>query len=550
MDLAAVIKGGERPRVPPAGALQRSPVAVASRGVYLVLTVVTLLGLGLRLYQLGAEGLLPDEGISIQRVRDGHWDYLRPLYFLVLWLWIHVGDSEAMLRLPSALMGAMCIPLVFVMGQRLFTPRAGLIAALLIAVSPLHLNHSQEIRMYSQMTLLATASWFFFWALLEESSARNFLAYGAATLGTLLTQPISLFLVVAQNVFLLIWWRRHRRLATWWLLAQGAVVLVALPFLREMAVQIPAFAQDWTSVHASPGLRDVVQLVSEFSFWKRSLYYNDTFPVARQIYYLLFLSAIALMAGVPLLMRKRAEQATLVLVWFGVPVLCAFAASHTVVNIWQSRYLLYVLPAYALLLGFGVDGLMERVRAGWIGLVLTGAIITASLAINARYYTQSVREDWHGLFAYLRTQRQPRDAFGVYTDQAGPAFGYYYARTFGDDPPPRDGDKPRLDVKRATNRDDPAAAAGRGIMGTGGQDWRPLLLQPRVFRELTPEELKKLFAELPPDRPRYWLILTHHDHRGGDSIKRYVDEHYEVLARPSFQYIEVLLFQPHKTHGA
>src|SRR5262245_42333986 len=150
MNAAAVVSGEEQPRMPPAGAPRRSPVGLGQPSIWLALLVVTLLGLGLRLYQIGTEGLLPDEGISIQRVRDAHWDYLRPLYFLVLWLWIRLGDSVAMLRLPSALMGAGTIPLVYLIGQRLFTPRAGLIAALLVAVSPLHLNHSQEIRMYSQ----------------------------------------------------------------------------------------------------------------------------------------------------------------------------------------------------------------------------------------------------------------------------------------------------------------------------------------------------------------------------------------------------------------
>jgi len=544
MDAATAITGEGRGSVAPASALKRSPIALSGRGLWLTLALVTLLGLVLRVSQLGTEGLLPDEGISIQRVRDSHWDYLRPLYFLVLWLWIRIGDSEAILRLPSALMGAATVPLVYLIGQRLFTPRAALIAALLVAVSPLHLNHSQEVRMYSQMTLLATASWYFFWKLLDEGEPRHFVAYGAATLGTLLTQPISIFLLVAQNVYLLLWYRRHRRLATWWLLAQAGVVLLALPFIREMAVQIPAFAQDWASVHESPGLRDLVQLLSEFSFWKRSLYYLDAFQAARLIYYALFLGALALLAAAPLLFRERAEQASLVLVWLVVPVLCVFAVSHSVVNIWQSRYLLYVLPAYALLLGFSVDGLMERFRAGWVALALAVAVAGASLAIDARYFTQSVREDWHGLFAYLRTQRRPDDGFGIYTDQAGPAFGYYFARTFG-----ASGKKQPVDVKKATHRDNPGAAPSLGIAGIGGEDWVPLMLQPRVFRELTPAELQKLFAELPPRRPRYWLVLTHHEHRGGESIKQYVEEHYQVLARPSFRYIDVLLFCPRPTRA-
>src|SRR5262249_12330255 len=140
-----LIKAQERSSSPPGGKPSGPGGQAVSKGLWVALALLTLAGLGLRLYQIGAEGLIPDEGISIQRVRDFHWDYLRPLYFLVLWLWIHLGDSEGILRLPAALMGAATIPVVFFLGQRLFSPRAGLLAALFVAVSPLHLNHSQEI---------------------------------------------------------------------------------------------------------------------------------------------------------------------------------------------------------------------------------------------------------------------------------------------------------------------------------------------------------------------------------------------------------------------
>jgi hypothetical protein len=245
-------------------------------------------------------------------------------------------------------------------------------------------------------------------------------------------------------------------------------------------------------------------------------------------------------------MRRRAPQVTLVLFWFGVPLLCGVAVSHTVVNIWQARYLLYILPAYALLIGFSVDRLAQGLL-GRPALLFAAAVALASLAINARYYTETVREGWHDVIAYLRDHRRPGDGFGVYADQVGPAFGYYYERELGDGRPggapaaaPRENRPDATQVAAAASR----AAPGTGIPGTGGEDWVPLLLQPRVFRDLKPAELRALFAQLPPKRPRYWLVLSHHEHRGGDSIQRYAQEQYHVLERREFQYIELMLFKP------
>ena len=52
-----------------------------------------------------------------------------PGYLTLLYLATNVlGDSEAMLRLPSALAGTLWIPAMFLLGRRLFGPEEGLIA--------------------------------------------------------------------------------------------------------------------------------------------------------------------------------------------------------------------------------------------------------------------------------------------------------------------------------------------------------------------------------------------------------------------------------------
>ena len=56
----------------------------------------------------------------------------------------------------SALVGALTIPLAYALGKELFGKAQGLIAALLLALSAVHLNYSQDLRPYSMLVFLTT----------------------------------------------------------------------------------------------------------------------------------------------------------------------------------------------------------------------------------------------------------------------------------------------------------------------------------------------------------------------------------------------------------
>ncbi|WP_238613390.1 glycosyltransferase family 39 protein [Candidatus Oscillochloris fontis] len=123
--------------------------------------------LALRLYHLDAQSLWLDEGSSWQVANLPWADLLRdlvspsaayPLYHLLLKLWIMLaGDSEAMLRLPSALAGAAAVPVIYLAG-RVGNPHARLAplaSALIAMVGPFPLWYAQEAKAYSLLLLAA-----------------------------------------------------------------------------------------------------------------------------------------------------------------------------------------------------------------------------------------------------------------------------------------------------------------------------------------------------------------------------------------------------------
>ena len=130
---------------------------------FLLLGIVALGGF-LRVYQIGSKGLWLDEAFSVwlgwQPVGEMlGWlmriDQHPPLYYLLLHFWMALGDDAAAVRALSALLGTLTIPVVYLLSRRLADDddKVGLLAALILAVSPFHVRFAQEARMYTLLTL-------------------------------------------------------------------------------------------------------------------------------------------------------------------------------------------------------------------------------------------------------------------------------------------------------------------------------------------------------------------------------------------------------------
>jgi len=129
--------------------------------LYLIPGLILLAAFGLRVYHLDAQSLWYDEGYSLYLARLSLpeatlWttrDVVPPLYYYALHFWIGAaGNSEFAARLFSACLGVLALPLGYRIAARWFDRRAGRLALLLLALSPLYVWHSQDARMYMPMT--------------------------------------------------------------------------------------------------------------------------------------------------------------------------------------------------------------------------------------------------------------------------------------------------------------------------------------------------------------------------------------------------------------
>ncbi len=199
-----------------------------------------LLAFALRVYALGVRELNFDEVASVfiaARGPLGLLDYLRgairehpPFYYLLLSLWMPlVGQSEFAVRFLSVIIGMVTVAATYLLVQRTVNQPVALLTAFLLALSPFHIRASQDARMYGLLALCSLLSIFIFirllppWGGKREGQTRWWGLFWLATGLGMFTHYYMAFVLLAEDLFLLLNWRRYRHLWPRWLAAHVAL---------------------------------------------------------------------------------------------------------------------------------------------------------------------------------------------------------------------------------------------------------------------------------------------------------------------------------------
>lgn len=224
---------------------------------HLALMALVILAFALRAVSLERQSLWYDEGVSAY-LTTLPWDALTrwtaddiqpPLYYYLLKLWCAAaGRSEGALRWPSVFFSTLTVPLAAVLGRRLFSRRAGLIAGLLFALSPLYIWYAQEARNYAMLMFLTLLSSTLLYSAWVEKGARPawgiWLAYALATSAALYTHYFAWFMLLFHGLFVLLVWRMERRPAKALLHPAASWMLVGLSFLPWLPFLLTRYRVD------------------------------------------------------------------------------------------------------------------------------------------------------------------------------------------------------------------------------------------------------------------------------------------------------------------
>jgi 4-amino-4-deoxy-L-arabinose transferase-like glycosyltransferase len=196
----------------------------------------------LRFAGLGVQSYHHDEVITAMRVIPGSFGRMLhevrvsesnpPLYYVLAWGWAKLfGRAEFDLRALSALFGVATVPVAFLIGRRLASPRAGLILAAFVAVNPMLIWYSQEARSYALLVFFAALSFYFFLRALEEARGRDLALWALSSSLALASHYFAVFPVAIEAAWLLVSLRAFWRLVLPALAAVGAAGAALLPLL-------------------------------------------------------------------------------------------------------------------------------------------------------------------------------------------------------------------------------------------------------------------------------------------------------------------------------
>lgn len=387
--------------------------------------LLAFLALALRLYGLSDKPFWYDEIITLERaslplaelvidaLRNNHF----PTYFWLVGPFASADLAEWTLRFPSAVFGAVGVLFVTLLAAEVGGLRAGLVAGLLMTLSPFEVQYGQEARAYTLVSSLVLVA---IWGLIRiaqrpeaavlalrrpEALRGAWATYALGTTGALVVQNLAAPWLFVSNLAMLAIIRRSASqrsgLLRNWAWTQAVILLFWLPALVAMLLTnkgaslsklgwIPKATWEtiWSTVSAVYLFR--ISDLMTFALLPTSL---PGFGVGVAV--LALLGAWRLKADPVLLM-------TLGLAFLAMPI------TISVISVFQPvllpRYLMWSTGPFFVLAGIGAAALPARIFPLVVGVVAVGGAVSLS-----PYYTSETKPRWDQAAAYLTANARVAD---------------------------------------------------------------------------------------------------------------------------------------------
>jgi hypothetical protein len=440
------------------------------------LVLVVLIAFGLRLWRLDTQELRGDEVFgyflsvqTIPEIIDATLDLEEPhpvASYMVEHVWLSwAGHSEFALRFPGVWFGVLGVAVTALLGQLMglgVIPVVG--AALLIAASPYTIWHSQDARMYAMSLALTAASSAAAWSWYKGQGWRAVAAYVLTTVLALHTHYYAIFIVAAQNLFVLadafvtglvqhlpgnselpgrfslkicrspLKPQDGRSRLVEWLGMQAAVALLFVPWLYAARAILGGYQ----------GNGDSPRLDAALARTATAFVMGEAATVGER-QWIALLAAAAMAVGVAVLFTQGSmgrRAAALLALCAVVPVIGTWLSALNR-PIFDERYLAAAAPTFYLMMAAALSGFAEpgarepvtrsrrRIGASWLSVGLVAGMLALGALGLHRYATDPVlskTRGWRELAAAVErlSAGMPVEAVRIVQNYPDPTLWYYY----------------------------------------------------------------------------------------------------------------------------
>ena len=416
-------------------------VFAAQYASHAALALILLLAAYLRLEGLGASSLWLDECYTAQFSQYGISDVVKtcwgdvhpPLFFFIANGVMKLsGKSEFFLRLPSALFGVAACLATFLLARMLVGRRFALLAALLMAVCPLAIDHSREARSYPLAMFIGTMLTVAMLRLCESPTRRRVITvvlWGALLAYTHYVGLIYLFSLVSASLLLSGFSSEAKR----------SVAKASLLVLILFSPWIPVFIGQLGGKQPHIGRFSLISLRDVF--WAHgplSAIRNEGLSCLAGALFLSFVVLSVIRSILPPGSSSPPRDAhfqSMVRCLSGT--LIFFAAVYYLLGFWRPSFLskmaLVVYPVLMSLFAVGVAAIVEARKGRGYRRATSSAIALVTLALalaSAAEYRPPVHPDIRSLFEFLK-QRPASEPLLLCRNDAAPMADFYLPNAAG-----------------------------------------------------------------------------------------------------------------------
>ncbi|MDP3994868.1 MAG: glycosyltransferase family 39 protein [bacterium] len=324
-------------------------------------------------------------------------DFHPPLYYLILRGWSMIfAISEVSVRIPSVVFGLLTVYLVFLIGKELVNRKTGLVAAVLLATSGLHIYYSQEARMYALTALLVSCLVYLF-------LKKKWVLFSTFLVLVAMTDYVALLVI---PVFWIAGRKDWRKLVISHLPLIFFFLLWSPVFIRQLTSGLGARGSNWWGILGKSSLKEILLIPVKFSFGRISL--------DNKWLYTLVTGAVS---GFYIYILSKAKKSSLLWLWFLFPAITA-----VILGLWLPVLsyfrLLFILPVFYLLLAKGAS----KNKVFIMVILVINLFSTAIYLFNPRFH----RENWRGLVSFVNKESINTNSLTLFVaDSNMEAYRYY-----------------------------------------------------------------------------------------------------------------------------
>lgn len=396
--------------------------SILSNRVIQLVFLLTIVGFLLRLYQLGFNSLWLDEASTLNFARHSFFEiweitasgeFNPPLFHWMVHGMLFFGDSEFLLRLLPAILGALTIPLFYLVGRELIDEPTGIIAAALLLISPFHIFYSQDARAYAPMLFFfALACWLYLLAR-RRGLIMDWILFGVA--GSLAVWT-HFYAIVPVGVLVLFEavtrGREYLAKERSFIPAAAGIGVLGITMLPLLIVGIGLFVSrtGTGAVFGTSGFPLIFSTIESLSGFST--------PIAI-IFMFMFI------AGLIGLFMNRREEALLLILLFITPLLFSLLLAGSMPMV--PRYLIAMILPFFIGIAAVFRLIPEGLRSPQVLAVAVLVLCLIQVPFLTGYYTTYSKNDWRGFSGALSEVTEPGDVIVLVPGYMRQPLNYYYS---------------------------------------------------------------------------------------------------------------------------